>query len=128
MKLYIYGYLNRVRSSRELENDSKAMGGMVRRTKTILGHNKFTSLYDKGYHTGSEFDYAHRQAIVEHPYGIIKRQWGFNYIMTKKTIKRASADVGFIFISYNLRRLLDRLPLPASIEKRRCGEYIMYFH
>jgi hypothetical protein len=30
-----------------------------------------------------------RQAIVEHPYGVIKRQWDFYYIMTKKTIKRA---------------------------------------
>ena len=51
--------------------------------------------------------YQRQQAIVEHPYDIIKRQWGFNYIMTKKTIKRTSADVGFIFISYNLRRLLN---------------------
>ncbi|MBU4511748.1 IS1182 family transposase [Patescibacteria group bacterium] len=202
------------------ENDSKAMGGMVRRTKTILGHSDFTTLYDKGYHTGSEFDYAHkqevevivavpavashapdhafdveqfdynkekdsytcpanetlttngrwynksrgksinkikqyttkackncelcsrctsnkggrmiersehaeliatnkirhdqnktlyrrRQAIVEHPYGTIKRQWGFNYIITKKTIKRAEADVGLIFTAYNLRRILN---------------------
>jgi hypothetical protein len=29
-------------------------------------------------------------------YGVIKRQWGFYYIMTKKTIKHASADVGLI--------------------------------
>ena len=200
------------------ENDSKAMGGMVRRTKTILAKKDFTLLYDKGYHTGSEFDYANahgvkvivaipdvashapdtafdvehfnydkpsdcytcpanevltsngnwyikkngksftqmkhyktsaclkcklfskctknakgrllersqhadlihqnkvriennyetyrrRQAIVEHPYGIIKRQWGFYYISTKKTIKHASADVGLIFVAYNLRRI-----------------------
>jgi transposase len=202
------------------ENDSKAMGGMVRRSKTILGHNNFMSIYDKGYHTGSEFDYVNRlgidvlvaipgvsahapdvafdleffkynkesdtytcpanqslstngnwyskkngksitqvkhyktsactaceffanctknkkgrlierseyadliyenkvriennydiyrrrQAIVEHPYGVIKRQWGFYYIMTKKTIKRASADVGLIFTAYNLRRIFN---------------------
>ena len=202
------------------ENDSKAMGGMLRRSKTILGHNNFTAIYDKGYHTGSEFDYANRrgidvlvaipgvsahapdlafdvehfrynkdndsftcpaneilttngkwynktngksitqmkhyktnacmsctlftkctknkkgrliersqyadliyenkiriennyevyrrrQAIVEHPYGVIKRQWGFYYIMTKKTIKHASADVGFIFTAYNLRRIFN---------------------
>ncbi|MDX2430957.1 MAG: hypothetical protein QNK35_08490, partial [Bacteroides sp.] len=38
--------------------------------------------------------YKRRQAIVEHPYGTIKRQWGFSYIMTKKGSKRASADVG----------------------------------
>lgn len=202
------------------ENDSKAMGGMLRRTKTILGHNNFTAIYDKGYHTGSEFDYANnlgidvlvaipgvaahapdmafdveyfkydkttdsytcpanetlttngnwynktngksitkmkhyktnaclsceffsqctknkkgrlversqyadliyenkvriennyetyrrRQAIVEHPYGVIKRQWDFYYIMTKKTIKHASADVGLIFSAYNLRRIFN---------------------
>ena len=203
------------------QNDSKAMGNMVRRAKSILRNNEFTALYDKGYHTGSElktaqdlgietivaipglpstsqapnqdynFEYfkydqksdtytcpqgdvlrtngtwykersrrdnliifkqyktrscktcpAHsqctrskdgrvlsrttfaeyyernrktyqekehlykrRQAIVEHPYGTIKRQWGFSYILTKKGIKRASADVGFMFIAYNLRRI-----------------------
>lgn len=202
------------------ENDSKAMGGMTRRTKTILGKNDFTLLYDKGYHTGSEFAYANahgvevivaipdvashapdiafdvehfvydkdkdcytcpanellttngnwynkdrgksvnkvkhyktiaclscefferctknkkgrliersehadlifenkqrmdankelyrkRQAIVEHPYGVIKRQWGFYYISTKKGIKRAAADVGLIFVAYNLRRIFN---------------------
>jgi len=45
------------------ENDYKAMGGMVRRAKTILGSSDFTGLYDKGYHTGTEFDYAHKQGV-----------------------------------------------------------------
>jgi transposase len=202
------------------QNDNKAMGGMVRRAKTILKTNDFTGLYDKGFHTGSEFDYVdkqgvevlvaipdpgshapdpafdiehfvydklsdsytcpagqtlttngnqydknssksnykvkhyktnecrncpfvkqctrnkngrilerseyadliqanklrldsnkklylRRQAIVEHPYGIIKRQWGYSYIMTKKSMKRASADVGLIFVAYNLRRIMN---------------------
>ena len=51
--------------------------------------------------------YKRRQAIVEHPYGVIKRQWGFYYILTKKGKKRASADVGFMFIAYNLRRIIN---------------------
>lgn len=202
------------------KNDSKAMGTMVRRAKTILGHTDFSAIFDKGYHTGTEFDYAHkhgvevivafpdvashapdvsfdvehfdynkeldqytcpagellttngrwynktngktinrvkhyktkaclacslferctrnksgrfiersehmdlidankkrlqqnmetyrkRQAIVEHPFGVIKRQWDFYYIMTKKSIKHASADVGLIFTSYNLRRIFN---------------------
>jgi hypothetical protein len=49
--------------------------------------------------------YKRRQAIVEHPYGTIKRQWGFSYILTKKGIGRASSDVGFMLIAYNLRRI-----------------------
>ena len=51
--------------------------------------------------------YRSRQAIVERPYGVIKRQWNFYYIMTKKTIKHASADVGLIFSAYNLRRIFN---------------------
>ena len=39
-------------------NDSKAMGNMLQRAKTILRSNEFTALYDKGYHTGSEFKKA----------------------------------------------------------------------
>lgn len=198
------------------KNDSKAMGKMLQRAKSILRSSDFTALYDKGYHTGSELNTAHRlgietmvaipassshapdpafnlknfiydseqdtytcptgiilktkgnwvktrpylikqyrtkacrgcglrskcttakngriierseyvenlkrnmdainanpelykkrQAIVEHPFGTIKRQWGFNYVITKQTIERASADIGFIFIAYNLRRIIN---------------------
>jgi len=53
--------------------------------------------------------YKRRQSIVEHPYGTIKRQWGFSYIMTKKSMKHASADVGFILIAYNLKRIMNIL-------------------
>ena len=51
--------------------------------------------------------YRERAAIVEHPFGTMKRQWGFDYIITKQTMKRASADVGFMFIAYNFRRLIN---------------------
>ena len=61
-----------------------------------------------------------RQAIVEHPYGTIKRQWGFSYIMTKRGKKRASADVGVMMTAYNLRRIINIL----GIERLR--EYLQY--
>ena len=221
------------------ENDSKAMGGMLEQAVETLGHNEFTAVFDKGYHTGTEFEtadklgvevlvavpdlpsssmapapaynisefvynekedtytcpqgntlksngnwysksrnhkgrkkqspikmkqyktdacktcpvydlctraknkrgrvierlvYAHlleknkqrmkeyyeiyrqRQAIVEHPFGTIKRQWGFDHIMTKKTIKRASADIGLVFVAYNLRRIFNILS-PEVLKK-----------
>jgi transposase len=207
------------------QNDSRAMGNMVQRAKSILRTNEFTALYDKGYHTGSELKtaqdlgietivaipdipatsqapdhdynsenfiydpssdsytcpqgevlrtngrwytthgrrnilisfkqyktkackscparikctrsktgrliersiyaenyernkknteekeqlYRRRQTIAEHPFGTIKRQWGFNYVLTKNGINRASADVGFMFIAYNLRRIVNIL-------------------
>jgi len=39
-------------------NDSKAMGNMLQRAKSILRTHEFTALYDKGYHTGKEFKLA----------------------------------------------------------------------
>jgi hypothetical protein len=51
--------------------------------------------------------YKNRKAIVEQPFGTIKRQWGFDYILTKKGMERASADVGFMFTAYNLRRIIN---------------------
>lgn len=59
--------------------------------------------------------YAQRQSIVEHPFGTMKRQWGFDHILTKKTMKRASADVGFIFIAYNLRRIINIIGIEKLI-------------
>jgi len=31
----------------------------------------------------------------------------FDYLITKKTIERASADIGLAFIAYNLRRIIN---------------------
>jgi len=53
--------------------------------------------------------YRKRQAIVEHPYGTIKRQWGFSYILTKKGKDRAESEMGLIFTAYNLRRIFNIL-------------------
>lgn len=45
------------------ENDSKAMGGMLNQAVEILGHNEFTALFDKGYHTGTEFEKADKLEV-----------------------------------------------------------------
>ena len=52
-----------------------------------------------------------RQSIAGHPFGTMKRQWGFNYILSKKGMASTSADVGFMFIAYNLRRLINILDI-----------------
>ena len=62
--------------------------------------------------------YKQRKAIVEHPYGTIKRQWGFSYITTKKGMQRASADLGLMFTAYNFRRLI------TILGKKRLSKYL----
>ena len=65
-------------------------------------------IYQNKLRIGNNYEvYRRRQAIVEHPYRVIKCQWGFYYIITKKTIKHASADVGLIFSAYNLLRIFN---------------------
>jgi hypothetical protein len=81
---------------------SKRNGRVIERSEytEIIEQNKQRTIENRDV-------YRRRQAIVEHPYGVIKRQWGFYYIMTKKGINRASADVGLIFTAYNLRRIFN---------------------
>ncbi|MCX6321764.1 MAG: transposase, partial [Bacteroidia bacterium] len=77
----------------------------------VLSRSTFTEYYEMNRKTYQEKEYLYkrRQAIVEHPFGTLKRQWGFSYILTKKGISRAGADVGFMFIAYNLRRIVNIL-------------------
>ena len=73
----------------------------------LIQRSEYAEYYERNRNNTLEKEhlYKRRQAIVEHPYGTIKRQWGFNYVITKQGINRASADVGFMFIAYNLRRI-----------------------
>jgi transposase len=60
--------------------------------------------------------YRRRQAIVEHPFGTIKRQWGFNYILSKKGMASASADIGLMLTAYNLRRLINIIGIKTLLK------------
>jgi len=53
--------------------------------------------------------YRLRQEIIEHPFGTMKRQWGFDHTLMKRDKDRVSSDIGLIFIAYNLRRLINIL-------------------
>ena len=61
--------------------------------------------------------YAQRQSIVEHPFGTMKRSWGYDHIMTKKAKLQASSDVGFIFIAYTLKRIMNIIRVEELLDK-----------
>ena len=57
-------------------------------------------------------DYGFRTDFIAYgrpAYGTIKRQLRSSYILTKKGLSRAGSDVGFMFIAYNLRRIINIL-------------------
>jgi len=72
--------------------------------------------------------YKKRQALVEHPFGTIKRQWGFDHIMTKKGIKRASADFGLIALAYNLKRMINLMGVKGLTEELTSVLLIILHH
>lgn len=65
----------------------------------IIQRSEFTS-----HIAANEALYKQRQAMVEHPCSTIKRQWGFDHMITKKRWQAAHADAGLIALAYNLKR------------------------
>ena len=59
--------------------------------------------------------YKRRQEIVEHPFGTIKRQWGFDYTLMKGK-QKVDGEVGLIFISYLFRRLITILGINGLMQ------------
>lgn len=52
--------------------------------------------------------YKRRQAIVEHPYGTIKRSWGYYYTLLKGK-EKVEGEYSLVFLAYNMRRALSIL-------------------
>lgn len=52
--------------------------------------------------------YLRRQQIVEHPFGTIKRWWGYSYTLLKG-LKKVGADLGLVYLCYNLKRAMNIL-------------------
>lgn len=60
--------------------------------------------------------YRKRQQIVEHPFGTIKRQWGYHYTLMK-TKEKVEAEMSLIFSCYNLRRSMSIFGVKDLIER-----------
>ena len=60
--------------------------------------------------------YKRRQQIVEHPFGTIKRSWGYTYTLVKG-LKKVNGELVIIFTVYNLRRAMSILGI-RELKKR----------
>ncbi len=52
--------------------------------------------------------YKRRQSICEHPFGTIKRQWGYTYTLMKGPGK-VDGEINLIGLVYNIKRTLSIL-------------------
>lgn len=52
--------------------------------------------------------YKRRQAMVEHPFGTVKRSWGHYYTLLKGK-EKVAAEYSLVFLAYNLRRAMSIL-------------------
>jgi len=106
--------------SRRTEPCPARMKCIRSKTGRLIERSIYAENYERNRKNAEEKEqlYRRRQAIVEHPFGTIKRQWGFSYILTREGKNRASADVGFIFIAYNIRRII------SILDKDMFGEYL----
>ncbi len=59
--------------------------------------------------------YAARQQIIEHIFGTIKRQWGYDHILLKG-LRKNDGEFGLIYLVYNLRRIINILGV-ARVKK-----------
>ena len=59
--------------------------------------------------------YKRRQAIVEHPFGTIKRAWGAYYTLLKGK-EKVRGEVAIVFTVYNLRRAINILGVSVLIK------------
>ena len=60
--------------------------------------------------------YMQRQMIVEHPFGTVKRAWGYNYFLTKGLVS-VQAETDLTFLAYNLRRAINILGVKEMMSK-----------
>jgi len=59
--------------------------------------------------------YRRRQAIVEHPFGTIKRSWGYTYTLLRR-IRKVTGEFSLIFTAYNMRRSVSILTFKGLME------------
>jgi Transposase DDE domain len=71
--------------------------------------------------------YKRRQAMVEHPFGTIKRSWGYSYTLLKG-IEKVTAEFAFVATSYNMRRAVSIIGVKSLIMKLKCEKNTFWQH
>lgn len=56
------------------------------------------------------------QMIVEHPFGTIKRNWGYNHFLTRG-LESGKTETCLMFLAYNLKRVINILGVKEILKR-----------
>lgn len=70
--------------------------------------------------------YRKRQEIVEHPFGTIKRQWGYDHVLLKG-LEKVGGEFAIIFTTYNLRRAISIFGVKTLVNKLREASFLFFW-
>ncbi|HET9277822.1 MAG TPA: transposase [Flavitalea sp.] len=59
--------------------------------------------------------YKRRQSICEHPFGTMKRQWGYTYTLLKG-LRKVDGEMNLIMLVYNIKRTLSLVGFTKMLE------------
>jgi len=59
--------------------------------------------------------YKRRQSICEHPFGTIKRQWGYTYTLMKG-LQKVNGEMNLIMLVYNIKRTVSILGFEKMLQ------------
>lgn len=94
-----------------LDKCTKSVNG--RSIKRNVNEDKLLQ-FDNEYKSDSSL-YKLRKALVEHPFGTIKRSLGLSHVYIKG-LDRISSWTSSVFLAYNLKRVINILGIPKLIE------------
>jgi hypothetical protein len=60
--------------------------------------------------------YKQRRCIVEHPFGVIKRNLHYTYFL-RRGLESVNAEAASMFVAYNLKRIINIWSVPKVIER-----------
>lgn len=60
--------------------------------------------------------YQKRKCVSEHPFGTVKRAWGYSYTLLKG-MKKVTGEISLIFTCYNMRRAITILGVVGLVAK-----------
>ena len=143
LKLLIYGYRNGIRLSRKLEksyqcnvelwwllnyqqpcyktiadfrkNNVKTIERSEYEDYVVANAERVKANGEKYRRRSYGFHYV-QQTIVEHPFGTMKRSWGYTYTLMKGK-EKVGGEFGLIYTSYNFRRVVSILGVKEIIER-----------